>query len=152
MRLQYPFTYCELQKQGNISLLVKLVEAAYQKKEEDGAWIVITACLKLLVVLSLYKPTFIFLTQTFLVNVVVEIFIETVSKPLLLDCIRACLNLLCFFTNDENLRIVMLNRDFIRGVLRLIDSTPDLSTRACVRALLVDLSTELGFSGIIRQI
>ena len=133
-------------------MIVKLVETAYSKKEEDGAWAVIATCFKLLVVLSLYKPTFLFLTQTFMVNVAIEIFIDVVSKPLNVDCVRACVSLLCFFTNDENSRLVLLNRDFVRGILRLIDLTSDLSIRACVRALLVDLSVELGFAGIIRQI
>jgi len=79
MRLQYPFTYCEIQKQANISLIVKILETAYSKKEEDGAWFVIEVCFKLLVVLSLHKPTFLFLAQTFLVNIAIEIFIDLVG-------------------------------------------------------------------------
>lgn len=46
----------------------------------------------------------------------------------------------------------MLNRDFVRSVLKLIELTTDVNVRACVRAILVDLSRELSFTGIIRQI
>ena len=42
----------------------------------------ITVCFKLLVVLSLHKPTFLFLTQTFLVNIAIEIFIDLIGEIL----------------------------------------------------------------------
>ena len=60
-------------------MIVKLIETAYSKKEEDGAWFVIEVCFKLLVVLSLHKPTFLFLTHTFMVNIAIEILIDLVG-------------------------------------------------------------------------
>ena len=64
-----------------ISLLIRLVENAFKgRSESPESWVVLTLCLKLITLLSLYKPVFTIVADSFFINNVAEIFIELVNK------------------------------------------------------------------------